>query len=480
MLHSTVADIAWRVQGATRPMDQAVAQRPPRRAVIFATVALALMMMSIDSTIVATALHTLQHDLGTTINWAGWVITAYAFGFVLMLPISGKLSQQYGHRRVFLGSVGVFTAASLCCGLVDNIYALIALRALQAAGGAGFTPSATGIIVEHFGRARDRAVGLFGSIFPVGTMIGPIFGGLFVAYLSWRDIFFINVPIGFAVLLLALFYIPRDPATARAVHTRMDVPGLAWLGAAMFAAMFAASYLGEPAASLTSGEFLLPAFIAVAGAVLFMARIRRAAQPFIAPRYIYGAGFGAVNLINVTFGGITGGIVLLAPLYATNRYGIDALGSGTLLIAEGVAAIILSFTVTMALRRTGYRAPLYVGCVLIAVGTLLLALPPMAGISPYAWLAGATFLVGAGGGTISPPSRNAGLQLAPEQSSTLAAMRSLFNQVGEIATVSIATAIMAGSGHPGVSQGWIYAAIAACLVVGLPLIARIPEHRGSW
>ncbi|HEX7371123.1 MAG TPA: MFS transporter, partial [Rhodanobacteraceae bacterium] len=309
MLHSTVADTAWRVQDATRPMDQAVAQRPPRRAVIFATVALALMMMSIDSTIVATALHTLQHDLGTTINWAGWVITAYAFGFVLMLPISGKLSQQYGHRRVFLGSVGVFTAASLCCGLVDNIYALIALRALQAAGGAGFTPSATGIIVEHFGRARDRAVGLFGSIFPVGTMIGPIFGGLFVAYLSWRDIFFINVPIGFAVLLLALFYIPRDPA-ARAVHTRMDVPGLAWLGAALFAAMFAASYLGEPAASLTSGEFLLPAFIAVAGAVLFMARIRRAAQPFIAPRYIYGAGFGAVNLINVTFGGITGGIVL--------------------------------------------------------------------------------------------------------------------------------------------------------------------------
>ncbi|HEX7348318.1 MAG TPA: MFS transporter [Rhodanobacteraceae bacterium] len=480
MLKSTVADAEWRASRALAGGPAASATQPTHRAVIFTTVALALMMMSIDSTIIATALHTLQQDLHTTINWAGWVITAYAFGFVLMLPISGKLSQHYGHRRVFLGSVGVFTAASLCCGLVTNIYALIALRALQAAGGAGFTPSATGIIVDHFGNARDRAVGLFGSIFPVGTMIGPIFGGLFVAYWSWRDIFFINVPIGLAVLMLALTCIPRDNASARAPRERMDAPGLALLGSALFAAMFAASYLGEPSASLTSVEFLLPAVAAIAAGAGFVWRIRRASQPFIAPRYIYGAGFGAVNLINVTFGGITGGIVLLAPLYATNRYGIDALGSGTLLIAEGVAAIILSFTVTMALRRTGYRAPLYVGCILIAVGTLLLALPPLAGIPPYAWLAGATFLVGAGGGTISPPSRNAGLQLAPEQSSTLAAMRSLFNQVGEIATVSIATAIMAGTAHAGVSQAWIYAGIAAFLVLALPLVARIPEHRGSW
>ena len=475
---STAAE--WRTHSDALQADAGVGTRPTHRAAIFATVALALMMMSIDSTIIATALHTLQHDLGTTINWAGWVITAYAFGFVLMLPVSGKLSQRYGHRRVFLASVGVFSLASLCCGLAGNIYALIALRALQAAGGAGFTPSATGIIVDHFGRARDRAVGLFGSIFPVGTMIGPIFGGLFVAYWSWRDIFFINVPIGLAVTLLALLYIPRDRAAIDMPRARMDAAGLALLGVALSGAMFAASYLGEPTASIIAPAFALPALAAVGAAAAFVWRIRRAAQPFIAPRYIYGAGFGAVNLINVTFGGITGGIVLLAPLYATNRYGIDALGSGTLLIAEGVAAIILSFTVTMALRRSGYRAPLYVGCILIAAGTLLLALPPLAGIPPYAWLAGATFLVGAGGGTISPPSRNAGLQLAPEQSSTLAAMRSLFNQVGEIATVSIATAIMAGTAHPGLSQAWIYAGIAAFLVLALPLVARIPEHHGSW
>ncbi|MGH7079125.1 MAG: MFS transporter, partial [Acetobacteraceae bacterium] len=164
---------------------------PGRRPLVFTIVALALMMMSLDGTIVATVLHSLQHELRTSVNWAGWTITGYSFGFVLMLPVSGNLSERFGRRRVFLASVVVFTAASLCCGLADNIFVLIALRALQAAGGAGFTPSATGIIVDHFGEARDRAVSLFGSIFPVGSMIGPIFGGLFVSYWTWRGAFFV-------------------------------------------------------------------------------------------------------------------------------------------------------------------------------------------------------------------------------------------------------------------------------------------------
>ena len=155
---------------------------PVRRLPVFVTVALALTMMSIDSTIVATALHTLEQELDAPLNWAGWTISAYALGFVLMLPVSGQLSERYGARRVFIGSVLVFCTASLLCGLANNIYLLIALRALQAAGGAGFTPTATQIIVNHFGSERDRAVGLFGSIFPLGAMVGPIFGGLFVTY----------------------------------------------------------------------------------------------------------------------------------------------------------------------------------------------------------------------------------------------------------------------------------------------------------
>ncbi len=461
--------------GFSGPLEK---NRPVRRVLVFAIIALALLMMSVDSTIVATALHSLQHGLQTSINWAGWTITAYSFGFVLMLPVSGKLSERYGRRRVFLGSVVAFTAASLFCGLADNIYVLIALRAVQAAGGAGFTPAATGIIVDHFGDARDRAVSLFGSIFPTGAMIGPIFGGLFVTYWSWRGIFFVNVPIGVAVIGLALRYVPRD--RPKGIHARMDAMGMALLGSGLLAGMLAASYLPETSAHAWSPAFVSLLAIATVALWMFFRHINHSAHPFIGPRLIYGPSFGPINLINGLYGGVTTGVVTLLPLYAANQYGINALDSGTLLVAQGAASIILSFVATLALRHTGHRRPLYIGNIAMAMGLLLLALSPVGGIPAYAWLAGSAFLVGAGRGAINPASRNAGLQLAPEHSSTLAALRSMCMQIGTMAAISIVTAILASSDDPGTMQAWAYVMVALLLVAALPLITRVPEHHGSW
>ena len=174
------------------------------------------------------------------------------------------------------------------------------------------------------------------------------------------------------------------------------------------------------------------------------------------------------------------GVIALIPLYARNRYGINELNSGTLLIAQGAAAIILSIAAAFALRRTGNRLPLYVGGVVIAAGILLLALSPVAGIPPYAWLAVSAFLVGSGRGANNPASRNAGLQLAPEHASTIAALRTMSMQIGTIITISIDTAILASSHDPGRVQAWLFALAAALLVAALPLITRVPEHRGSW
>lgn len=463
-----------------RPSDPAGEGRPVRRVLVFAIVALALIMMSVDSTIVATALHSLQDGLHTSINWAGWTITAYAFGVVLMLPVSGELSERYGSFKIFLISVVVFTAASLFCGLADNIYVLIALRALQAIGGAGFTPSATAIIVDRFGDQRDLAVSLFGSIFSIGSMIGPIFGGLFVSYWSWRGIFFVNVPIGLIVIALALHFIPRDPPQEPGSRRGIDAIGTVLLGVGIFAAMLPASYLGEKEANLSSPMFIIPTAIAIVTLWAFFHHIHRSANPLIDPHLIHGSGFGAINLVNGIFGGVTGGAVALVPLYATNRYGLNALDSGTLLIAEGVAAILLSAVAALILRRTGYRSPLYIGNVIITVGLVLLALRPPAGISPYLWLAFSSLLLGAGAGAINPAGRNAGLQMEPERSSPIAAIRSMSMQIGTIAIVTIATAILATSKHPGLSQGTIFLITALLFAVCMPLVAFVPEHHGSW
>jgi EmrB/QacA subfamily drug resistance transporter len=451
----------------------------PHRIAIFSTVSLALLMSTLDGTIVATALHAIQHGLGASLNWTSWVITAYSVGLVLALSLAGKLSGWVGRRRFFLISVVVFAGASLCCGLANNIFLLIALRAVQAAGGAGFTPSATGIITDNFGEARDKAVGLFGSMFPIGSMIGPIFGGLFVTYWSWRGIFFVNVPIGIGLIALCLRYVPRDAPREGRARAPMDAGGLVLLGTGTLALMLGISYLGEAGANPASPLLIVPLIAGFACLALFGRHIRRVPNPFIAPRLIGGHGFGAVNVINILYGGAVAGMLALVPLYAVDRYHISALASGTVLTAEGIAVVVLSALATMALRRTGYRWPLYAGSAVIAIGTLGIAVRPP-GISPYLWLAIAGCVMGIGSGVSAPASRNAGLQLAPDQSAELAALRSTGRQVGQIGAVSVSTAIIAQSAAPGLLQAKVFIAFAVLLVVCLPVIARVHEHRGSW
>lgn len=456
-------------------------REPVHRGMMFVTAAMAMFMISVNSSIVATALDTLRHALNTSVNWVGWTITAYGLAMLVMLPITGKLADRYGRRRVFLASAIGFTAASLACGFADDIYTLIVLRAIQAAAGAGFTPAAAGLFAEHFGSSRDRAISLYGSIFSIGAMTGPIFGGLFVTHLSWRDIFFINVPIGITVIIFSVIYIPRDKRHPEVVRSRPDVFGAVLLGVGLAAAMLAASIVGEADTLHTTMAWALPlAGVAAVALVWFFRHILHRQNPFILPRLIHGPGFGPVNAISALFGGAAIGAISLVPLYAANRYGITALIAGTLLIAQGAADGIFTTTSALALRRTGYRLPMYTGAGAIMLGLALLAAAPPAGTAPVLWLAGSTFLIGIGTGTLGPSSRNAGLQLAPEHTAMISALRMMEWQIGSIAMVSISTAAMTGSSAPAVTQAWIYLTTAILLVAALPLIHRVHNHYGAW
>jgi MFS family permease len=313
----------------------------PRRWVIFSVVSVALLMSSIDQTIVATALPVLHTDLHAPINWAAWTITVYSLGRVLVLPLAGRISDQYGRSAIFLASVALFTAASLACGLVSDIYLLVALRAVQAIGGAAFMPSATGIVVDHFGTGRDRAIGLFTSIIPIGAIIGPLLGGLFVSYWSWRGIFLVNVPIGVGLLAAGRRYIPRTRRDARE-PTRLDVTGLILLGCGLLAGMFGFAYLGTAGTSIANPAFVAPMAAAAVAIAAFIRHSRRSPDPFIPMQLLHGKGFGTINLINFLFGASALGFGALVPLYATNRYGISSLASGTLLTARAIGMIAIA------------------------------------------------------------------------------------------------------------------------------------------
>jgi len=446
------------------------------RLLIFAIVSIALMMASVDQTIVATALPSIQRDLGAQVNWSSWTITVYALGQVMVMPLAGKIGDQFGRKQVFLGAAVLFTAASLCCGLADNIYLLIVLRAVQAIGGGAFMPSATGIVTELFGRDRDRAVGLFASIFPIGGIIGPVLGGVFVTYWSWRGIFLVNIPIGITLVVLGAIFIPD---IARRPDLHLDIRGVVLLGLTLLSAMLGIGYLGGAHSDPLSVYFLLPEGIAAGAATAFVRHSARAPSPFISLRFLVGRGFAVMNMLNFLYGSAVLGFAPLVPLYAQERYGLPALAAGTLLTARALGMIATAGLSVYLLRRTGYRWPIAVGFTLCALGLIGTAASPYV-LSTYAWLAATTAICGIGMGISTPSSNNATLQLAPDHAAAVAGLRGMFRQAGAITAVSVTSAIMARSADPGLAQAHVFLAFAAALLASLPLVFLVPEHRGRW
>ncbi|MBO0811360.1 MAG: MFS transporter [Microlunatus sp.] len=463
--------------GSTGPDPEPTDEPHPRRRLVFTIVAMALFMAAVDQTVVATALAAIKTDLGASIEWSGWTITIYSLGQVLVLPLAGKFADMFGRRRVFLVAAAVFTLASLCCGLVHNIALLVVLRAIQSVGGGSFLPSASGIVADHFGRNRDRALGMFTSIFPIGGIVGPILGGVFVTYWSWRGIFLVNVPIGAALIILGVIFLPKG---RRMPGRSIDSYGLVLLGILILGTMLGVTSLGTADSSVISPTFLIPELIAVGALVLFLRHASHGRAPFIPMNLLRGRGFGVMNLINFLQGAAAIGFGALVPLYAESRYGIPTLQAGTLLTARAVGMICVAGLATFALRRTGYRPPMTIGFSLVTIGMLATAIGAPAGITPFIWLSAATAICGVGMGLGLPAANNAILQLAPDQVAGISGMRGMFRQGGSIIAVSIATAIIARSGDPGTTLGHIFIGFACLLIIVLPMIYKVPEHRGGW
>jgi EmrB/QacA subfamily drug resistance transporter len=435
-------------------------------------------MTTVDTTIVATALLAIHDSLHSSINWSGWTITIYSLGMVIAFPTAGRFSDQFGRRRVFLIGVTLFTTSSLLCGFAPNIYVLVVFRGLQALGGGSITPSAAGIVADHFGRERDRAIGMFGTVAASGQIVGPILGGLFVDLLSWRWIFFVNVPLGVLIVISIFRYIPESRSTNT---TKIDVRGVLLLAGFILAAIIGVTILGNRGTSALSPAFILPEVGAVILVLLFLRHEKYGTSPFIPLRLLQERSFAVVNALNFLWGIVGFGVASLVPLYAEQRYHLIALSAGTLLTARGVGAVAMGAVAAIALRRTGYRLPMIVGYSLVALGVVLMSLSPRLGMSPYVWLSMGACITGLGTGFANPASRNASLQLAPKEVAVISGLRQMFLYIGIIFSVSTVSAILNRSQHPGLAQAHIYWVVAGIIVaVMLPLVFLVPEHKGEW
>jgi EmrB/QacA subfamily drug resistance transporter len=445
---------------------------------LFTVVCTAMMMASIDQTIVSTALPTLRHSLNTSISWTGWTITIYQLGLVVALPVAGRMSDQFGRKRVFLSSLAIFVISSLLCAASGNIFMLVAFRFTQALGGGGFMPSASGIIVDHFGRNRDRAIGMLSSTVPVGSMIGPIIGGLIVAYWSWRYVFLVNIPFGVGILLLAIKIVPHS-RTKEVVAP--DFLGVFFLVAVVLPMMFGITALSYRGVSPLSPSFYISESVAAIFLFAMIRHSRKVVSPLIPIHLLRLPAFARINTINFLYGGCVLGFAALVPLYAEERYHFKPLEAGTLLTSRAIGTLLIAAATAFAIRRIGYRLPMLVGFGLAAIGLFLLAMTPIV-LGVYAWLVFSSTIMGLGNGIASPSTNNALYSLAdPSEIASIAGLRGMFRQVGAIVVISITTAFVTRSAQPGMVLAIAFTVFAGIIIVlVLPLVLLVPDHKGSW
>ena len=450
---------------------------PPRR-LVFAIVAIALFMGSVDLTIVATALPAIHRGLRASINWVGWTITIYGLAMVVALPIAGKFSIQFGRRRVFLYGIVLFTAASLLCGFATDIYVLIFFRALQAIGGGALQPSAAGLIADHFGKDRDRGIGMFGAVSSGGQIVGPIFGGLLVGYLSWRWIFFVNVPIGVVLVALTVRYIPESRGQAA---EKTDFVGLVADGLDR-----AGGDLRHHQPRKRSHADLrpdLPRARTVRGRLLVDVRAahpkcRCAVHPGAPPR-------------RERFRGHELGEPPSWHSHVRHRFARPSLcgaavsprraSAGTLLTARAVGMIAVGTVAAFTLRRTGYRLPMMLGFSVVALGTLLMSVSPRWGVSPVC-------LAELLGGHRRPGPRSG--QPGCEQCLLAARPRPSGRDHRLTRHVHQPRRDLLGIGHDGDTQPELdprltqahvfWAAAAVVFSSWSPRAVACPEHKGGW
>ena len=362
---------------------------------ILGALLLGMLLAALDQTIVSTALPTIVGDLHGGSHLA-WVVTAYLLSSTVSTPLWGKLGDQYGRKTFFQASIVIFVVGSALCGLSQTMTELIMFRALQGLGGGGLMVGAQTIIGDVVSpRDRGRYMGLFGAMFAVATVIGPLIGGLCVTYLSWRWVFYINLPLG----ILALFVTGAVlPGHLRKVHHRIDYAGTVLLAGSATSLIIFAS-LGGISWPWASAPSYLTAALGVMLAVGFVLIERVAAEPVIPLHLFTVRVFSAASAIGFVMGFAMFGALTFLPLFLQNVKGVSPTVSGLRILPLMLGMLGASVTSGRLVTRWGrYKVFPVVGSALMTLGAYLLSLIDA---STNAWVfAGYMFIFGVGMGLI--------------------------------------------------------------------------------
>lgn len=408
-----------------------------RRLLVLAICCMSLLIVSLDNTALNVALPSMQRDLHATTSGLQWSIDAYTLVLASLLMLAGSTADRIGRKRVFMTGLVLFSIGSLLCSLAPNLELLVVFRMVQAVGGSMLNPVAMSIITNTFtdSRERARAIGVWGAVVGISMAAGPLVGGLLVESVGWRSIFWVNLPVGLAALLLTLRFVPES----RAPRARRPDPVGQLLVIALFGSLTYAIIEAPDSGIGTVAPFGAVALVALLGLLGYEPRRE---EPLIDLRFFRSAPFSGATVIAISAFAALGGFLFLSTLYLQNVRGLDALHAGLWMLPMAVPTFLCAPLSGRLVGSRGPRLPLLVaGAAMTVSGVLFAAFE--AETSNTTLFAGYV-LFGIGFGFVNAPITNTAVSGMPRtQAGVAAAVASTSRQLGQTLGVAVIGAVLA-------------------------------------